>query len=823
MQMPHERRQGLVAAALIVALLCGCGGSDEGAPPAATPNPPSPAPTDVLPFRLLPAASNLAVGRSIALAPVAATAQVTFQSSDTAVAQVDVRGVVTGVAAGSAVITMNDGAQSSSAAVRVWQASDASADARIAAAAAAGQIDADTALVYRVYAQFGDPGLPSEYAGPPDPTTPSALQEAVVRWASLSGAAQSTLRPFLTPPIYEESWFARQLSGAASATAQASGKVRPLGDFRNCTIAGYVSQLERRTTAHVNIYALPLVFDRSVNTLDYLGARVERIYETETSALNRFPKSDSDLPCNGGDGALDVYIFPSLTTKADAYPSVAGRCQDVAAYLLVNWNDASFLTSIEPNGDASFGARYLANALASAFMRAIQLGMTRGAACSDYLWSDRATAEWARDLVFPDDNFEGRAPLQGEVSYLDYLNKGVGKPIEQSTDGSAYIFFQFVARKYGTGYVKQIFDAWTRVGSVAGLDSGLQQAGSSMKVVWKEFGNALWNDVSNGVFDDLYRWDKYEVGLASKTQKQAVALAGAGRALTDVVGAGPNHTQIQPRSVLATHLSFSDLNVASVLFNNAIVSDADTTRLTVMLKIGGQWRDPEDWTAPQFAEQFFCRDRSAQRIEEAILLAANYNPDPEAEVNDYVLAAPVTLSTSNVACWRWVGSTRLQDENSSVRTDAQATQLVFEARDPGSFIVVLDPVQGTINGTKVQTDSCTSTSTAGPADIARADGGIVYNRDLELPLGASLGAPPDREVTELNGSSMVSTTTRTVCPPPGRNSTTTATFPWDWIARPGSGGPVVVSADGRSIVLQRSVTQGPTTVTYTVNLTAVRE
>jgi hypothetical protein len=812
--------RGLLPALLLLLISgCGGGGSADGGGGGEAPSPdPIPVSTGALPFQLVPAAGNLAVGGSMALAPVGATAQVTFQSSNTALAQVDARGVVTGVAAGTAVITMNDGTHSSSAVVRVWEATDATADARVAAAAAAGRIDADTALTYRVFAQFGDPGLPIEYAGPTDPAAPNALQEAVVRWASLSTAAQTALRPFVTPPIYNESWFARQLGGTAPMMVEQTGEARRLGEVNNCTLAAWVPGLEHRSTANVNIYALPLVFDQSVNTLDYLGNLVEMIYQTETSALARSPKRDGDLPCNGGDGKLDVYIFPALTTKPDAFPSVAGQCQDVAAYVLINWLDASTLAGIGPN--ASFGPRLLANGLASAFMRAIQLGMTRGAACSDYLWSDRATAEWAKDLVFPDDNFEGRSPLTGSPAYVDYLNKGASKPIEQSTDGSAYIFFQFVARKYGTGYVKQIFDAWTRTGSVAGLDAGLQQAGSSMKQVWREFGNALWNDSTNALFDDLHRWDKYDEGLASRTQRKTVALSGAGRALTSVIGAGPNNTQIEPRSVLVTHLSFNDDNVASVLFDNAFNNDATTTRLTVVLKIGGQWQPPEDWSTVESTLQFFCRDRSAQRIEEAILIAANYNPDPEAEVTDFLLAAPVTLSTSNVACWRWTGSTRLQNENANDRTDTRATQLVFEASDPASFIVVLHPVQGTVNGTRVQTPgNCTITSTAGPANIARADGEFIYDRDLPLPLAAA----PDREVTELKGFSTLSTSILTICPPPSGTSSTTGAFEWDWSARPSSGGPVVVSPDGRSIVLQRSLTDGVSTVTYTVNLTAVRE
>ena len=811
----------LFAAGLIGVLIGGCGGgSDEAPSPIPTPAPTPQPPTGALPFRLMPAASNLAVGGFVALAPVGATPQVTYQSSNTALAQVDVRGVVTGVAAGTAVITMNDGARSSSAVVRVWEATEATADARIAAAVAAGRIDADTAVVYRVYAEFGDRGMPSEYAGPTDPTAPSALQEAVVRWTNLSPATQSALRPFVTPPIYDESWFARQLSGTGPTRVQAAGQARRLDGTNNCTLAPWVPQLERRSTANVNIYALPLVFDRTVNTLDYLGNLVERIYQTETSALNRFPKSDRDLPCSGGDGKLDVYIFPTLTTKPDAFPSIAGQCQDVASYVLINWLDASFLALASPTDDASFGARYLANELASAFMRAIQLGMTRGTACADYLWSDRATAEWAKDLVFPDDNFEGRSPLRGNPSYFDYLNKGVSKPIEQSTDGSAYIFFQFVARKYGTGYIKQIFDAWTRVGSVAGLDAGLQQAGSGMKQVWREFANALWNDPSTGLFDDLYRWDKYETGLAARTQPQTVALSGAGRALTSVIGAGPSKTQIEPRSVLAARLSFSDANVASVLFNNAFVEETDHTRLTMVLKIGGQWQAPEDWSTVQFAQQFYCRDRRAERIEDVILIAADYDPDPQASVNDFLLAAPVTLSASNVACWRWVGSTRVQTASPDFAEDTRATELLYEARNPASVIVVLDPAQGTINGTRVQTSgSCTTTSIVGPDNVASSDSMLVYNRDLELPLASAT----DRDVTTFTGTSTLNTTMRTVCPPPRGTTVTTATFPWDWNALPQSVGFGTISPDGRSIVLQRTVTQGPSTVTYSIDLTAVRE
>ena len=67
---------------------------------------------------------------------------------------------------------------------------------------------------------------------------------------------------------------------------------------------------------------------------------VESVYDSETCLLERFPLADTAEACNGGDGAVDIYVASlghgdvrALTTT---YP---GRCNHVPSYIVVNSND----------------------------------------------------------------------------------------------------------------------------------------------------------------------------------------------------------------------------------------------------------------------------------------------------------------------------------------------------------------------------------------------------------------------------------------------------------------------------------------------------
>ena len=92
----------------------------------------------------------------------------------------------------------------------------------IEAALAQGKIDDVTALVYKVYAVFGDPRLPAEYRGPNKAirSGTEVMSEAQGRYDALPADIQALLLPFLIPPYYQGSWDDQQpAQGPAVAAA----------------------------------------------------------------------------------------------------------------------------------------------------------------------------------------------------------------------------------------------------------------------------------------------------------------------------------------------------------------------------------------------------------------------------------------------------------------------------------------------------------------------------------------------------------------------------------------------------------------------------
>jgi hypothetical protein len=85
-------------------------------------------------------------------------------------------------------------------------------------AQAEGRIDGETALIYQVYAAYGDPRLPAEFHGD-DELAPGSLVGLALaeEFGSLSPEAQALLAPFLLPPSAPGSWL--ELQGQAAQRA----------------------------------------------------------------------------------------------------------------------------------------------------------------------------------------------------------------------------------------------------------------------------------------------------------------------------------------------------------------------------------------------------------------------------------------------------------------------------------------------------------------------------------------------------------------------------------------------------------------------------
>ena len=845
---------GLVAGLLVA---CGGGSSDLADPPAD----PGPA---AISFQLMPARLPLGAGTAGQLLPLQAPGTLVWSSSDPAVASVDADGRVTALAAGSAVITATAGASSASARVAVFAPAAASSATLIDNALAQGTIDAEQALTYRVFALFADPRLPPQFEGAPEGVADHALMRRLsVALPTLSAAARDRLAPFLVPPIYAESWFAQRLTGtapAAAGTRNRAATARSTGaqaSSVNCEAVALPAYWKRLSTAHFNVFHLalgsdPLYDDYYRAAAEAIAAVVESVYDSETGLLERFPLADTAEACNGGDGAIDIYVASlghgdvrALTTT---YP---GRCNHVPSYIVVNSNDQA-LQQLRQN--PAEGTRELKAILAHEIAHVLQFAMDRnGAACDEYEWLDEATAEWAMDYVDPAWNREDGAykavpgyqrsgDFYAQYLYSDHM-ASIEKPGLAGNRGmngyADYIFFQYLARKYDAQTIKAVFDASTTRASVEAVEAALAPKGG-MRTVWPEFALTLWNDKLNQNLDDFARWDGYDFGLAPVLERRAgvpprhpeaeklktidVDQQGRGRqsfkmlknALDRPNGAtAGDFYEIQPRSIFYEHLKFTDPTVSSVFFFNPIgaIPSGGFIKVQARKKIGGEWKATEDWTLEPYKQ--FCLDKKDERLEELLIVVSNSEVNRGAEVPfRFPKLLPMLTSSSNVGCYKWLAETSVAVSGGTPVVDSRAAGAgmlwVVSAVMPGR--IVFGPSGGTVAGNTTITDACTTTMVGagkqlyrglGDLDIPKPDGTLDFNLDLDLGFGEIGGESPNRELITLTGTTVLDTTITAVCP--GVTTTSVGPHPWDWLTVDNTlspGGPTVVytvAADGKTI------------------------
>ena len=858
------------AAAAIALLLAACGGGGDSGGDAGG-NTPPPA-TTTPPFTLVPARAKLGVGESTPLFAARAASAVNWSSSNSGVASVDAAGNVQGVGRGSAVITATSSAGAASAAVGVFQTVGANRDPTstklIAAALAAGAIDAEQALLYRAWAAMGDARLPAAYDGAPDAAPDHMiLREASARMGSLSPATQDLLRPVFVPPIYALSGFAQQNAGNGNAKP---GDIGLHATTINCDATALSLGWRKLPAGRFNVFYVDLGLGDSYSAENRalataVAAVAESVYGDETSLLGRTAKSDAGLPCNGGDGGIDIYLGTAeARTVAQTVP-YEGRCADTAGFIVLN--GSHFLVRGIATRAVTAAAEVrdvLRQVLAHEFMHLLQMGMSRGGDCANLEWFDEATAEWAMDFVVPqiasgnggEPGLEDGLTKVGLFSFAkrrsgqflaEYLYTGHMRSLEKGVPDSFgyadYLFFQYLHRKHGNAAIKRIFDA------MAGGTGDLEAiaAAVDMKKVWPEFALTLWNDVAGKVLDYWNSEDKYDFGLwdvfahsgsllGAPTNLKPLEIDQKGQpratfALLDnaLVNSTSGAYEIAPRSLFYEHLKFTDATVNSVYLLNPIGAfpNAEYMKVQVVMKIGGEWKPPEDWTREPFKQ--LCRDKKSERLEEMLIIVSNSEVD---RLNEKPFAIPKLLpmrvSTSNVGCWKWQGAASYAATGTipfPTTYGARAEGVTFEAVSVIPGALVFETTAGTLSGSgRSQQGLCTINSAAATRTATRMpvpDGTLFVNLDLDLGFGG-LGAtePIDRNFRTLSGLSTLATTVTEICP--GQTLTSTGPQSWDWL-RVDDPALYGVSADGRTIEGRFTSTVLGTTVTTVWKFTALRE
>ncbi len=359
----------------------------------------------------------------------------------------------------------------------------------IAAALARGEISAETALTYQVFASFGDERLPSRYHGTNDPlATRPIADELTARFSTLSPAAQATLEPFTIPPYHRGSWWDLRQNGTASRSARGPAPAELRCGQVGTTDPPLFTQWHSLDSAggNVRIWWQARYVNGDDSTARAYAAQVDAIWSKLATLMHRQPPSDdgANRNCRGGDDRLDISLVDvSGTGETWSYATVDQRSPRAAgaSYILLN---------------RALPSQYERGALIMALMHAFQNAYEVKGTRSEYEWWAEATQVWAINYVDSNDNMEQRyadAMLQRPRDALE-LQDAWNAPgtWNAAHPYGAYLFPWFVQLSIGKPDIVRL--SWetfkSEVNSLKAID-GLLVGG--FKQQWPEFALRLLN------------------------------------------------------------------------------------------------------------------------------------------------------------------------------------------------------------------------------------------------------------------------------------------------------------------------------------------
>jgi hypothetical protein len=530
---------------------------------------------------------------------------------------------------------------------------------RIDAALAGGKIDAETALTYKVFADFEDPRLPDAYRGDaPEPVESTILRDVVSRFDTLSSATQRVLEPFLIPPFHQGSWYSLQAhpTGIAPA-AQVCGPINP--DLWDSVEASpfKIWYLKSRSATDLPI----------ANSLKPL---VLAVVPRFTFLLGRMITGDEGdfWPCRGGDNLYDIALVNGTRVTTVPYWN-----KDTASYIVLG------------TGSNRYG-QSLKNLLVHEIFHVYQYTYeVAGAAVSDYGWLMESTAQWSMDFyTTPGNQGEEQAPLP---AYLNQADRTILFEDVEFRYGS-YLFFLYLTRTHGENVIQRAWDA-TRsyADQLEAVDSAIP---GGFKEQWPKFALQLINDGSVALFQTdsiTQQVKKTDVLSASGGSQKTRSLILSGSPLRRVASKFYRFNFTDPTvrffglvNGLTFNVTVKNLGFPGDNYYHFLTPDPELkerTKLQAMFKIGGMWKEPVDWTEVPYVQ--FCRDVPDEKLEELILIVTN-SDIKERDVKE--TNVPLKAIFSNVGCKEWKGTSDLNHSSPTLNKTAHL-EVTFERTYPG--------------------------------------------------------------------------------------------------------------------------------------------
>jgi putative cell wall-binding protein len=351
-------------------------------------------------------------------------------------------------------------------------------DQLIAEALEEGRIDAETALIYRVFAVFGDERLPAEFRSPVPVPGSSVLSEVERALDTLSAEAVEILTPFLLPAFYEDSWYYQGQASVSGSSVAARRDVqhRPLG-----CLEGKKYGPGWRSVAAVNGRALVWWDDFGAPGDAPTAAQLAHeltttIWPRVTGAMGgREPQGDSgETGCHGPDAALDIILVPLGHTLPPGEDGKAQRLDRPGAFHghgAVPSSGTIYIDRLDKHPRA---------VLAHEFMHAIQDTFPTSD-LRERAWLDEAVANWAMHVAYP-----------GQYLNRFFVRTRILEPLNQRNDMSEYDAWTwplFIEAR-SAGVVRRIYD---RLGSQATIPATRSTLGNRYASTFADYAVAYWN------------------------------------------------------------------------------------------------------------------------------------------------------------------------------------------------------------------------------------------------------------------------------------------------------------------------------------------
>jgi hypothetical protein len=511
-------------------------------------------------------------------------------------------------------------------------------EALIDQAESSGALDHETAVLYRVYAIFGDARLPAAYRGDDSDVFESLYLSTVVsEWATYSAATQATLKPFLTPPAYTGSW--ATAIGAAGAALDAHTVDLPPFCCPTCISAAWA--FKENVNGNVRIWYQTAANDDGVAAILATTADTT-IWPTYASFMApHLPLSDAGASCDGGSGRLDVY----LTDVARSFTQGHLGCSNTPAYIEMN---------------RAAGVTTLAHEIFHAFQYSFQIG-----GClvdANYRWWTEGSATWAEQYIYPNDQ---KALIQGYslVDTPEQSLESVRTNIER-VYGTFLVPF-YVQNKTGSpNFVKTGWENCKSQDAIHAVDAAIP---GGFAQTWHEI--AL-RDFNTKPVDDYKTWRPLityhanpqlnatvDSGFAPQNEFSLhMNLAHLSATYKNFFFYGPEMSTVAFFNGATQNLQKMDAPGYGPLWNPQ-AADPDKVKgvkVQAIIRIEGQAARVEDWTDKPYVT--FCRDAVAERLRQLTIVISNARLD-DSGGNAVPPGLDPVVWVSNMGCWKWKGST----------------------------------------------------------------------------------------------------------------------------------------------------------------------